>query len=216
MAASAISRSLHTTPPRLALFGAICAAHLLLLLALLMTGRITLEKPSAALQAVLLSETPQIDQPPLPDVSLQRLEPRDVSLPLIELTTPIDPSATAITVAMSEPPPASAPPSAPVGSGAPLIVEAVEYLRPPAPRYPPAARHARHEGLVELLVRIDGDGLARDIRIEKSSGYASLDSAAIDSVRAARFKPYEVNGVARSVIVVVPIEFSLRLRSARR
>ena len=62
----------------------------------------------------------------------------------------------------------------------------MEYLRPPAPRYPAAARHARHEGLVELLVRIDGDGLARDIRIEKSSGNGSLYAAGIESVRAGR------------------------------
>jgi periplasmic protein TonB len=78
------------------------------------------------------------------------------------------------------------------------------------PHYPPAARHSLQQGVVQLRVLVGEDGRARDIELLRSSGHTLLDEAARQCVREALFRPYLLNGVARAVLVVVPIEFTLR------
>ena len=96
----------------------------------------------------------------------------------------------------------------------PLKVSFVDYVLPPAPRYPLAARRAHSEGITEVLVLVDESGRARSVQIYRSSGHDTLDQAALDAVRGAVFRPYTENGVARSVQVIVPISFSLNVRVA--
>ena len=48
----------------------------------------------------------------------------------------------------------------------------------PKPAYPRQALLARQEGVVKLLVVVNGQGRAQDVSIAKSSGYALLDRAA--------------------------------------
>jgi protein TonB len=111
--------------------------------------------------------------------------------------------------------PAVVPPTAVPGAGSvPRQVADVAYSRPPAPRYPPEAKRARAQGLVLLRVLIDAQGRAAAVSVHRSSGHAALDDAARAAVLAALFKPYEENGVARSAEVIVPIEFSLAIRTA--
>ncbi len=207
---------------RAGLFAAICAGHVAMLAALL-AARTEAPAPvtNTALQAILLTEAPQPEAPVTIDTTLARITAAPTAEPEIEFDLPIDPSPTAITLAAPAAAPATieatdSPAAAAPGVESPLLVSSVEYLRPPVPRYPATAKQARLAGLVQLLVLVETDGSARDIRIERSSGSPLLDRAAIDSVRAARFKPYTVNGVARQVVVVVPIEFSMRIRAARR
>jgi protein TonB len=109
--------------------------------------------------------------------------------------------------------PAAAPGSA--DDGAPHAITPADYLRPPATQYPPLAKKQRQQGLVVLRVMIGPDGRPGDIQIERSSGFALLDRAARDAVREALFRPYVENGVARSIQVLVPIEFSMGQRLAR-
>jgi protein TonB len=92
----------------------------------------------------------------------------------------------------------------------PAEISTVEYLRPPEPRYPPASRAAREEGLVVLRVLVDERGRAQEISVLKSSGHPRLDEAARTAVRRALFKPYLESGVARAAVVNVPIEFAVR------
>ena len=65
-----------------------------------------------------------------------------------------------------------------------------------------------------LIVLIDPEGHARDVRVHRTSGFEQLDVAARDAVWAALFKPHRENGVARSARVIVPIQFSLTVRTA--
>jgi protein TonB len=97
---------------------------------------------------------------------------------------------------------------------APKMIASVEYLREPAPRYPPQSRKLREQGLVVLRVLIDERGTACSIEVESSSGYARLDLAAREAVSRAAFRPYVEDGMPRRALVLIPIEFSLNRSTA--
>lgn len=164
---------------------------------------------AAPLQVALIAQQekpPEAWRPPTPE--LMQL-PVTLSPPEVEVQ--IDtPAANAITLpAPTPPPPAAAAPA----TTAKLISE-VAYLQAPSPRYPPESRRSREQGLVSLRVLIDEQGRARDVRVERSSGFARLDEAARQAVARALFKPYVEGGVAQPAIVIIPIEFALNTRSA--
>jgi periplasmic protein TonB len=144
-------------------------------------------------------------EPPAPQSATL---PVNVSLPVapaIEL--PLEPSAAPqptapLYIAASALP-------APNSADAPKLISAVEYLRPPVPRYPPQSRRLKEQGLVVLRVLIDEKGQACDIEIESSSGHARLDHAAKAAIAQAMFRPYVEDGAPRRALVLIPIEFSL-------
>jgi TonB family protein len=57
------------------------------------------------------------------------------------------------------------------------------------PPYPDAAQVNGEQGDVVLKVRVNEDGRVRNIAIEKSSGFADLDNAAIEGVLSWRYAP---------------------------
>ena len=141
---------------------------------------------------------------PVPREIEIRIPPPDVQ---IDTTAPITLSARVVTRDV---------PALPVVANSDLVangpaeISTVEYLRAPEPRYPPASRAAREEGLVLLRVLVDERGRAQDVTVLKSSGHSRLDEAARQAVRRALFKPYLEGGVARAAVVTVPIEFAVR------
>jgi protein TonB len=74
----------------------------------------------------------------------------------------------------------------------------------PAPIYPPELQRAGIEGTVTLRLKIAADGSVAEARIERSSGYAAMDQAALAAVRQWRFEP------ARRLGIPVPIEVRKR------
>lgn len=88
----------------------------------------------------------------------------------------------------------------------PGILEAVE------PVYPDRARRNGWEGLVVLIVRIQPDGLAGSVTVNQSSGYDSLDQAAVDAVQKWRFIPAKdrESGQAITAYTRIPVIFKLR------
>jgi protein TonB len=56
-------------------------------------------------------------------------------------------------------------------------------------------------------VLVDADGHAREVSLQRTSGYRTLDDAARTAVLNALFKPYTENGQSLPVYVLVPIEF---------
>ncbi len=92
----------------------------------------------------------------------------------------------------------------------PPMVEEIEYVRPPEPRYPPESQRGRERGTVLLRVLVDALGRPAQIQVERSSGYSRLDSAARVAVEKALFRPHEVNGIAQPAQVLIPIEFVRR------
>ncbi len=83
-------------------------------------------------------------------------------------------------------------------------------LRHVAPVYPALARERGLEGRVVVRLLIGADGVPAEIRVSQSSGFESLDSAAIDAVRQWRFDPARRAGVAVSEERLAPVVFRLR------
>jgi protein TonB len=84
------------------------------------------------------------------------------------------------------------------------------YLNNPRPAYPLLAIRQGAQGQVLLLVDVLTDGRAGRIELEKSSGHAALDAAAINAVRACRFTPARKDGLLAAQTVSIPIQFNLK------
>lgn len=78
------------------------------------------------------------------------------------------------------------------------------------PPYPQDALFARIQGRVVLAVVITSEGAVRNAIVETSSGYSSLDNAAIGAVRSWRFEPARRRGIAVEHEVLVPVNFTIR------
>jgi protein TonB len=153
---------------------------------------------------------------PSPVVARASIEP-----PRVEISVP----AEVVSITLPEPVQVAAPselptaviasPPRPAGTLRVDIAE-IDYLRAPTPRYPPAARRLRLQGVVQLLVAVDVQGRVSGAVVQSSSGHAELDSAARQAVFDARFRPYQVDGEPRAVEVLVPVQFALSLQRASR
>jgi protein TonB len=78
------------------------------------------------------------------------------------------------------------------------------------PEYPEDARRRRQMGTVIVRVVVLSDGLVSEAVIVQSSGFDSLDDAAIVAVRSWRFVPAVVDGRPVQCEATVPVEFILR------
>jgi TonB family protein len=76
-------------------------------------------------------------------------------------------------------------------------------------RYPAVLYARRIQGNVTLRLFIDRDGQVRadSTRIEESSGYAALDSAAVKGSQELRFVPAKLRGEAMATTVLFPVYF---------
>lgn len=81
---------------------------------------------------------------------------------------------------------------------------------PTPPRYPTVARKRGQQGVVWVDVWLDNEGRQVDCKLFQSSGYDSLDKAALKAVTRWRFQPYIDKGHRKASIYRIPIEFSLR------
>jgi protein TonB len=180
---------------KLVVFGTIAALHAAAIYGLAQV-RTQLQEasPQKPIEVKTTSPTISIDPPDVPVIDV----------PIVEE------SLRAIAVPVQ----ASAPVASDSDRHAPKLVSTVEYVREPAPRYPPQSRKLREQGLVMLRVLIDEKGNACSIEIESSSGYARLDHAAREAVARAAFRPYVEDGEPRRAVVLIPIEFYLNRTSA--
>lgn len=83
------------------------------------------------------------------------------------------------------------------------------YLRNPPPSYPLVARRNGEQGTVTLKVHVTREGAAASVAIEKTSGSAHLDDAALETVRTWRFVPARQGGQPVEAWVLVPVAFRL-------
>jgi periplasmic protein TonB len=182
----------------------VAAVHVALVFALANAApNATAARIDGPLDIVMLSAEPDAAQePPVPPSP--RMDPPQIEAviaPTFDIAPP-DPAATnAITVALVRE--VRAQPAL----GVPKLISTIEYLRPPAPRYPRTARALGQRGLVILRALIDVTGHATDVIVHRSTGYPSLDEAARRAVLEAAFKPYEENGRRQPAFVLIPIEF---------
>lgn len=68
------------------------------------------------------------------------------------------------------------------------------YRGNPLPVYPPMSRRLGEQGVVVLRVLIDTNGRAVDVEVQRSSGSARLDQAALQAIREWRFIPARRGG----------------------
>ena len=168
------------------------------------------ETDASPILVSLLTENHTVESPQM-RVRMEEVLPAAVA-PVVRIDIQMEP-ATTITLASRAPVPVSAAASPPTETGdAPVSVSQPDYLRRPRAAYPPAAKRARAQGLVHVRALVDTDGHAREVSVARSSGFELLDRAACDAVMQAEFMPYRHNNVPRSMVVIVPIEFSLTPR----
>lgn len=83
----------------------------------------------------------------------------------------------------------------------------METNRPPT--YPPSALRRGEQGNVMLRVDVSAAGMPTDVDLAQSSGYRSLDTAALAAVRQWRFNPATQAGTPVAAIAKVPVQFRL-------
>jgi periplasmic protein TonB len=105
-------------------------------------------------------------------------------------------------------------PVAPVASSAPAQPASIVEARPLAanlpPVYPLDALRAGQQGTVLVELDIDAQGSVSAAHVLMSSGWPSLDSAALESLRRWHFHPGTENGVPAASKFKQPVQFHLR------
>lgn len=148
-----------------------------------------------------------VEQRPQPTEAPQVLAvPRQASVsePVFAAPAPEPPAAPPRELA-SAAPKAESPPADKIT--APVFNAA--YLRNPEPVYPVSARRRGEQGTVMLKVLVTREGTAASVSVDKSSGSAALDRAAVEAVRKWRFAPARRGTDAVESSVLVPIVFRL-------
>jgi len=76
-------------------------------------------------------------------------------------------------------------------------------------KYPPELYAQKVQGNVTLRIHIDTSGHVQpeSTTVAGTSGYAALDSAAVNGARALRFRPAFTNGVPLAISVLFPVYF---------
>jgi protein TonB len=96
------------------------------------------------------------------------------------------------------------------GSGDPNSIAHADYARNPPPAYPAVARRRAEQGTVTVSVLVGADGSVERAEVADSSGFDTLDDAALETVRSRwRFVPARHGGIAVESWVLVPIRFAL-------
>ncbi|MDH3208251.1 MAG: energy transducer TonB [Gemmatimonadota bacterium] len=90
---------------------------------------------------------------------------------------------------------------------APRILNREEIVKAMLESYPPLLRQSGIGGLVQVYFFIDENGIVQTTRVNRSSGYESLDQAAINVANLYRFSPALNRDARVPVWVSFPIEF---------
>lgn len=72
------------------------------------------------------------------------------------------------------------------------------------------ARKRGWEGTVTIQARVNETGGVDEATVHRSSGYESLDQAALEAVRGWRFVPGTRDGNPVATRVMVPVKFELK------
>lgn len=195
-----------------AVLAAIIALHLFLIWALA-TGlaRRAFELVAPPISADIVEEIKKQDLPPPPPPPEMERPPVEVPPPDVNIEVPVETSTTAIQDVTDKPlvrPPPQPRPSVPgtavgFGKGFPNVDE----------YYPQSAQRLGQTGVASVHVCVGPDGkLTEEPRIEKSSGTASLDEAALKLFKAAsgRYKPATEEGKPIAACTHLAARFQLK------
>lgn len=159
---------------------------------------------------------------PLPDKPLADLQPPPTSdLPLTpdthDVVTPLRDTPLFVyddATIIGTPPTANdrgPGPAIPAPPKPPAMVRTSPKLIPaPSPAYPPIDVRLKHQGTTSLEVCLDPRGGVTSARLASSSGYATLDQAALKWVRDRKFTPAKLDGQPEAVCGH-PVSYEWRL-----
>lgn len=86
---------------------------------------------------------------------------------------------------------------------------AASYLKNQPPRYPSSARKRKQQGTVMLEIQVSVEGSPKAVKVEKSSGFDTLDKAALSAVKKWKFVPARRGSSVVEASVIVPIVFKI-------
>jgi len=86
-------------------------------------------------------------------------------------------------------------------------VQAAKLISQPKPIYPPAAKEARIQGVVQLLATIAKDGTVKDLQV--ILGHPLLVEAAMSAVQQWVYQPTLLNGNPVEVVTQIDVNFTL-------
>ncbi|MBN2379760.1 energy transducer TonB [candidate division WOR-3 bacterium] len=89
------------------------------------------------------------------------------------------------------------------------VQEKPELITEVKPEYPEEARREGYEGIVFVEALVSTDGTIAEAKLVQSSGYESLDKAALDAAVKWTFTPAEHRGKPVKVWVSIPFNFLL-------
>ena len=206
--------------PNIPVIAAILIFHILLIAALVQVRSHVQRMQEAKLTVVNLSPPPpppSAETPPPPPSTPEIVAPPPIvrtptaTPPAIQTTPDPVPVAAPVPVAMIAPAPAPVPAAPPAP---PSLIQAgdlgTQMVSGKPPRYPIESRRKREQGTVVLALTLGVDGTVESIAIDRSSGYARLDTAARDAVRGWRWQPTIRGGQPVRVRGIVEIPFILR------
>ena len=165
------------------------------------------DEPAAAIEQLLAGEPPPpLDTPQPP----QDLEPAVADEPIAAAPVVSPPSRTSAPTRSSAAPPSDVPQVAVrrAGAGGRTLAKP-NYLRNPPPKYPAESRKLREEGVVLLKVAVTAEGRPASVQLQRSSGFARLDQAALNAVRRWEFNPAREGLTPVACAVEVPVRFGL-------
>ena len=196
--------------------------RLLVVIGFHLMGLALLMRYGAAQSAINLSPPIMVSiiAPPAPDTVEQ---PKELPKPLPVKRIIKEPPKKIITAEAAKPaefvapPPEEKTPPPPAAPPAPVIAEEAvipprfnaDYLDNPAPGYPSMSRRLGEQGKVLLRVLVNGQGFPDKVVVNKSSGFARLDNAALQAVERWKFVPARQGTQAVIAWVIVPVSFIL-------
>ena len=92
------------------------------------------------------------------------------------------------------------------------VESGVEKVHFPRPEYPRQARRLGYEGSVSVIIKVDEEGSAVSAEVISSSGYSSLDDAALKAAMDALFVPAKRAGIPVSSKINITYRFLLKDR----
>lgn len=102
--------------------------------------------------------------------------------------------------------PAAGPATSPIVAPAVIGIQSLGFLTPPnPPAYPARSRARGEEGTATLLAQLSGHGgVPQTVKIEQSSGFSALDTAALNAA-----KQWHFNAPQTPIWVRLPVRFAL-------
>ena len=159
-------------------------------------GRKVIEVMKAPLQTKIIEEAKQKDDlPPPPPPKLAPPPPPYIPPPEISIQAAVTESSNAIvavTTAKAPPPP----PPAPAAPKEPDHEVSARPLVAPPLQYPPRMLAEGREGAVAVECNVEPDGSTNNCSVTEIKGGSAFADAALNYVKAAKYSPRVLNGVA--------------------